>query len=86
VCGLHSSRLTLETLSVLSNLREEGETLRKKIDDAKWALKPFVSDDFVIQNNAQFTIARTSTWTKPPQLQSVKGRQKMPWWKQTHAT
>jgi hypothetical protein len=83
---LHPSRFTLETPSDLSNLRREGEVLRWKIDDAKRALKPFVSDDLVIQNSTQFTIARISTWTKPPQLQSVKGRQKMPWWKQIHAT
>jgi hypothetical protein len=86
VWELDTSRLTLETPSDISNLRQEGETLRKKIDEAKTALQPFVSEDLVIQNSTQFTISRTSTSTEPPQLQSVKVRQKMPWWKQIHAT
>jgi hypothetical protein len=76
----------LETLSGLSNLCREGEVLRWKIEDTKKALRPFVSDDLVMRNYIQFTFARTSTWTKPWQLQSVKGRQKMPWWKQMNAT
>jgi hypothetical protein len=54
--------------SDLFNLRQEGDTLREKIDDAKKALRPFVGDDLVIQNNTEITIARTSTWTEPPQL------------------
>jgi hypothetical protein len=68
VCGLYKSGFTLETPSDVFNLRQEGEVLREKINDAKEALILFVSDDLVIQNSAQFTIARTSTWTKPAQL------------------
>jgi hypothetical protein len=70
----------------LSNLCQEGTALRKKIDDAKRALRPFVSDNLVIQNNTQSTLARTSTWTEPPQLSTAKWRQKRPWWKQIHTT